>query len=330
MYDDVVIIHFLPENTSPCGGIKVHYDLSEIETDLGIESIISFPSQKRVPQWMVKRNIGKILDYFHISEFAFYMKKKGKKVIIIGTENADILDYYFNDDFKKVCYIQGHSFWDPLNINYSNKTIVTVSDFVKNAIMIDNSFVLNPFIRNEIFYPSKTKEFFDKKDEFHIVIQGRKRGRAFLQKLVEILRKKSSSYSDILLDRLHFKVIGDVNELEFSKELRDADIFIAHSYPEGFGLPSLEAMASKTLVIGYTGGGGSEFLNENTGFPINDGDIDSLADTIYNVLFQFDRKKLEVLVLQAYNVARSYNKERTKEQFVKLLDGILNNGSSKF
>ena len=46
---------------------------------------------------------------------------------------------------------------------------------------------------------------------------------------------------------------------------------------EGFSLPSIEAMASGCLVIGYTGKGGNEYFKEEFSLPVPEKDIQQFA-----------------------------------------------------
>ncbi len=45
-----------------------------------------------------------------------------------------------------------------------------------------------------------------------------------------------------------------------AEELKKSNIFLNIGYPEGFPFPPLEAMACGCIVVGYTGGGGNEFM----------------------------------------------------------------------
>ena len=66
---------------------------------------------------------------------------------------------------------------------------------------------------------------------------------------------------------------------------RSADIFMAIGYPEGFALPPLEAMACGCAVIGFTGGGGGEFMIDGeTALVSPDGNAQSLACNLKRVL----------------------------------------------
>ncbi len=71
---------------------------------------------------------------------------------------------------------------------------------------------------------------------------------------------------------------------EVHRLMRESLIFLSLSYREGFGLPPAEAMATGSLVIGYTGVGGAEFFTPETGFPIADSDIIAILDCLAEVV----------------------------------------------
>src|SRR5690606_19633484 len=58
-----------------------------------------------------------------------------------------------------------------------------------------------------------------------------------------------------------FRLVDGVSEAQMIDEFQQADIFLATGYPEGFGLPPLEAMACGASVVGFTGGGVNEFMH---------------------------------------------------------------------
>jgi glycosyltransferase involved in cell wall biosynthesis len=69
------------------------------------------------------------------------------------------------------------------------------------------------------------------------------------------------------------------------KHYQKSDIFISTGYPEGFGLPALEAMACGCAVVGFTGGGGTEFMKDgDSAFIAPDGDIQKLSQCLKKVL----------------------------------------------
>ena len=74
--------------------------------------------------------------------------------------------------------------------------------------------------------------------------------------------------------------IIDLNQLshsEIAQTMNKSIIFLSSNLDEGFSLPSIEAMASGCLVIGYTGKGGNEYFKEEFSLPVPEKDIQQFA-----------------------------------------------------
>jgi glycosyltransferase involved in cell wall biosynthesis len=74
--------------------------------------------------------------------------------------------------------------------------------------------------------------------------------------------------------------IIDLNQLshsEIAQTMNKISIFLSSNLDEGFSLPSIEAMASGCLVIGYTGKGGNEYFKEEFSLPVPEKDIQQFA-----------------------------------------------------
>lgn len=75
--------------------------------------------------------------------------------------------------------------------------------------------------------------------------------------------------------------IDQVSELQVAKILKETSIFLSTRYPEGFGLPIAEALASGCKVIGYDGMGGRELFDQCDADSVKYGDIE---DFVYKVV----------------------------------------------
>jgi hypothetical protein len=86
-------------------------------------------------------------------------------------------------------------------------------------------------------------------------------------------------------DNIDFRLADGLSQKELIKEYQAADIFLATGYPEGFGLPPLEAMACGAVVVGFTGGGANAFMIDGeTALVAADGDCDGAAEKLRRVL----------------------------------------------
>jgi hypothetical protein len=73
---------------------------------------------------------------------------------------------------------------------------------------------------------------------------------------------------------------------------QQADIFIPLGFPEGFSLPPLEAMACGCAVVGFSGGGGLDFMKDGeTALVVPDGDVAMLAQAIERILTDSELKE---------------------------------------
>jgi glycosyltransferase involved in cell wall biosynthesis len=96
-------------------------------------------------------------------------------------------------------------------------------------------------------------------------------------RLEELARNRGLSH------RVIFK--GVVSDEELIELYEGCDVFLMPSSQEGFGIVFLEAMAFKKPVIGGNHGGTPEVILDNeTGFLVEHGDVDSLADRIATLL----------------------------------------------
>lgn len=78
--------------------------------------------------------------------------------------------------------------------------------------------------------------------------------------------------------------IERMNELEVAERLANSAFFFSFGYPEGFGIPPIEAMACGCVVVGFHGWGGREFFLPEFSYPIDNGDVLAFARTAEQVL----------------------------------------------
>lgn len=99
----------------------------------------------------------------------------------------------------------------------------------------------------------------------------------------------------------------------------EADVFVNPTYSDNFPTTNLEALACGTPVITYKTGGSPEAIDEETGVVIEQGDVQSLADTII-------RMKNNPLSSEACRKrAETYfDKDKCFEEYIKLYDDLLN------
>ena len=99
-------------------------------------------------------------------------------------------------------------------------------------------------------------------------------------------REAINLLSDETRKKAEFVILeNQYSQTEIAEFFREADIFLAIGYPEGFALPPLEAMACGCAVIGFTGGGGLDhMIDGKTALVAEDGNVHELAECLQQVL----------------------------------------------
>lgn len=149
------------------------------------------------------------------------------------------------------------------------------SHFTRNRLRTWGSLidwqVVKPFVL-PIF--AETARQFDQGRKRQVVYMPRKRA-AEASWVRELFLMRYPQFRDV-----PWVEIKNRSRKEVAALMAESLIFVSFSHMEGLGLPPLEAMASGCLVVGFTGGGGSEYATSENGRWVGDGDLDSLVDAI--------------------------------------------------
>ena len=144
-----------------------------------------------------------------------------------------------------------------------------------------------------------------------------------VESVVEALRRRGrmAEYDFVAIDRMP--------HAEVARVLSESRIFLAFSRAEGFGLPPAEAMAAGCLVAGFTGAGGDEFFTPDIAFPVSDGNLPVLVDTVEGIAAEYrrDPTRLDAMARAAsQRIAERYSPAAAQraviETFRALSEGI--------
>lgn len=150
-------------------------------------------------------------------------------------------------------------------------------------------------------------------------------GRRIPGRILALPRKNPDDLTAIM-HALHdrrpdFRLVDGVSQAQMIDEFQQADIFLATGYPEGFGLPPLEAMACGAAVAGFTGGGANEFMQHQVSAMVAaDGDVQSAADHIINLLDNPTLK--ETLRQNGLKTAQRYDRKQTQQQLASFFQSM--------
>lgn len=139
-------------------------------------------------------------------------------------------------------------------------------------------------------------------DEYSIVIVGR---------LTEKARVVADGCHMVFVDRTQ-------NALELAGLYSSASVFVNPTYNDNYPTTNLEALACGTPVITYRTGGSPEAIDEKTGFVVEPGNVEALADTI---------RKMKVSPLSSDDCRKRaeqyFDKDKCFEKYINLYDSLI-------
>ncbi len=159
---------------------------------------------------------------------------------------------------------------------------------------------------------------FSKTKRMQIAYMPRKR-RDELELVIGLLRQRGR------VEDVEFVPVDGMPRAEVARVLGESLIFLSMSYHDGFGLPPAEAMAAGCLVIGYTGQGGAEFFDEESGMPIEDNEPLKLVATVEEALAEYKRSPERIDKMRRVASARireRYNYEAMRGSLLSAWEDI--------
>ena len=177
--------------------------------------------------------------------------------------------------------------------------------------------------RIPIFISEQTYGYQEEK-KFQVAYMPRKRG-SDSNFLVKALKESN------LLQAVPFVPIDGLSSAEAARVIQESLFFLSFSEREGFGLPAAEAMATGALVIGYTGVGGDEFFDSETGFLVPEDNLISFYHEALSVICAyngdkeyFDKKRKAASQI----ILRNYSRENFELEVSRVFSEIGKSNSS--
>jgi len=284
----------------PVGGIKVIYQHCMMLKDMGYDA---YP----LVLGRYKGNFfGYNLEYKSISEVGYNLSKED---IVVATEFLP----YQGLDFKKARKVlfmqnwmnltrclkendQGKSYVD-LGYDYVITCGQFCSDMVVKTMSIEATTITNGIDQEKFF------EVANKRVSGRVLAMSRK-NLPDLNRIISLLE-----FRGIVID-IH--IVDGLTQDELILEYQQSDIFLVTGYPEGLPLPPLEAMNCGCVVVGFTGGGASEYMIDGlTALVSKDGDCIDAADKLEKLLM--DNELKESLRSAGIEKAKCYTLGQTKK-----------------
>ncbi len=184
-------------------------------------------------------------------------EEKGKKIYFI--QHREGLYHGDKDEVEKTYYLPykkiAVSTWlkEMLKKEFNENSILLLNSFDKNLFNAD--FLKRKENKIRIMLLNHTYKWKGTKEGVEIVNDLKKKYPS-LELILFGAREEKDAYG---ADEYYYKKIG----IDLARVYASCDIFLCPSWDEGFGLPSLEAMACGSALVTYDNGGSRDFAFDN-------------------------------------------------------------------
>jgi len=279
-----------------------------------------------------------VQDYYN-SLIAALLYLEGFSECIISVHHLPL--YAGFTYFDKPVSDEIHQFLEAILIRYSQKLIVP-SQFTKRVLIQ----IYNVDPKDIIVIPLGVRVSL-KNRENNIVEKSDKGSKIKLLSVLRFTEQKGLTYIVALMDELRrrglnfkYSIIGDgprlkdffklINEYSLTSYIHHEkfvkniftyyshhDIYISTSLYETFGLTILEAMAYGCVPIAFNVGAVNEIIqNGTTGFLVDTGDIESMADLVE--MLSRKRNKLTSIKKNAMSRAKEFSWEKHTDELLRI------------
>jgi glycosyltransferase involved in cell wall biosynthesis len=294
----------------PVGGVKVTYQHCLMLRELGYDAYPLIMGD------YIGDFFGYDLEVKHIDEIGFELSEQD---VIVAPEFSPYLGLSFQNSIK-IIFNQSQS-W-----RYHHNRL-TVEDEGKNFIDMGYDYVINC----SQHLCDKLKEMMGV--DSYAITNGIDTSRFFPkpeirvnQRVLALSRKHPEKLKEIMGLAAHlgfdFHIVDGLTEAELIQEYQQSDIFLATGYPEGLPLPQLEAMNCGCVVIGFSGGGGDEYMiNGETALVAQDGDCDGVVELLAQL--QSEPELKERIRNKGLEKAETYSLGNTKQMLKHFFEEVI-------
>lgn len=130
---------------------------------------------------------------------------------------------------------------------------------------------------------------------------------------------------------ISFVPIDGLSNTDAAKKIGESLFFLSFSEREGFGLPAAEAMATGSIVIGYSGVGGDEYFNEDNGYKVPEDNLMRFYEDAIRIVggYQENRKSFDTMRRKAsQNILEKYSEDEFKRGVLQSFSKICDNSAT--
>ena len=250
-------------------------------------------------------------------------------VLVIPEPWNDIILWAKTTEAHRVVFCQNHFYiyhGIGAGTDYRTHGVDTVfccSDVIRNylaeTLKLDRVPVVHNAVDHDVFHPGSGR----KRIAVSYMPRKMKLESQFIR---ETMRRRHPKFA-----RVPFIEIDGVPEAEVAAAMRKSTIFLSLARIDGLGLPPLEAMASGTFVVGFTGDGGMEYASQENGLWCHPEDWIGCADRLAEALeiVTSDPARYAKLVQGARRTAAAYTLERMERELIAFWTEELDRASSR-
>lgn len=247
-----VIYYLVPYSARAHGGVRVVYRHVALLNALGIRAAVLQTGHADRPEWFASD-----VPLVPIGQLSFHSED-----LLVVPEFYGASLSRLNPDIRTLVFNQGgyitFNFVDlddtPRGAPYTQierlEGIMTVSQDSAELLRLSHPDIqidiARPVIDADLFHPTSAP-----KERTVAFVTSRRPEE--LNQIRHILRARGNAW--------RMRALEGLTEQQMAAALQQSAVFLSLSDRDGFGLPPAEAMASGAYVVGYTGGGGSEFFD---------------------------------------------------------------------
>jgi hypothetical protein len=341
---EVNIIYLLPEMKGASGGAKVIYNHSSILNNLDKKISSKVIYLKKNFLYKLQSSLSKRIKFFD-EKFSGWDGKKMKvsKKFKPNKEwhkdeifNGENLNFDKKKDFVIIPEIWAHFATDlkfaEQNINYaifvqgfyhmnSTNNFLNLKKSYENAkLIITTSKYTVSYLRT--MFPNIKKNIF----KVNLSVDSNKFKIKKKTNLITYMPRKLPAHSSLLIFYLknllpkNWKIlpIDNVSENNLVKALSMSKIFLSFSNFEGMGIPPIEAALSGNKVIGYVGGGGSEYWKKPIFIKVENGEIEDFAKKIIQSIQSYKNNWIKVTRKNRLQLSNYFSKKKEEKSLILL------------
>lgn len=329
------------------GGVRVMLTYARELKVLGHEVTVLAHESSRRKLWF-KKVFSPKLKWFALPQevkVAYVSQTLADKTIarispdVVIADSAPIAWWFINSPFKTVEMIQHDErlyHGEPLQVaeiyrSPLKKIVVStwLKDRLKADFNVEAELLLNSFDR-ELFKPVPRTKANDGK--IRVLVLDHPYKWKGTEEAIKMVRELQLKYPQVVLMGLGARQDLEKNKFDefyfspaqgkLAEIYSRADIFLCPSWDEGFGLPSLEAMACGTAVVTYDNGGSRDFAHDGeTALVSPRRDEQSLKNNLERLIV--DKELRQKIAANGLRLAQNWP---TWEEQAKKLEQILFSG----